>query len=102
MLAIKNGRIVTVTAGTVEKGTVLVEGGKIVDLGAKVKAPRGAEVVDASGKVVMPGLVEAHCHVGIYEERVGWAGSDGNEMTDPATPRSGRSTRSRRTPTSPG
>ena len=34
----------------------------------------------------MPGLVEAHCHIGIYEEKIGWAGSDGNEATDPATP----------------
>jgi imidazolonepropionase-like amidohydrolase len=34
----------------------------------------------------MPGLVEAHCHIGIWEEKIGWAGSDGNEMTDPATP----------------
>jgi imidazolonepropionase-like amidohydrolase len=34
----------------------------------------------------MPGLVEAHCHIGIWEEKIGWAGSDGNEMTEPATP----------------
>jgi len=86
MLAIKDGKIYTITREVIEKGTVLVEDGKIKAVGADVKVPKGAEVVDASGKVVMPGLVEAHCHVGIWEEKIGWAGSDGNEATDPATP----------------
>jgi len=57
-----------------------------VNIGADIEVPEGAEVIDASGKVVMPGLVEAHCHIGIWEETIGWAGSDGNEATDPATP----------------
>jgi imidazolonepropionase-like amidohydrolase len=86
MLAIKGGRILTITCGEIDGGTVLIDGGKIVDIGTSVKVPEGAEVIDASGKVVMPGLVEAHCHVGIWEESIGWAGSDGNERTDPATP----------------
>jgi len=86
MLAIKGGRILTITQGTIEEGTILIDGDKIVDVGADVEVPRGAEVIDASGKVMMPGLVEAHCHIGIWEETIGWAGSDGNEMTDPATP----------------
>jgi len=86
MLAIKGGKILTITDGTIEEGTILIDGGKIVDVGADVAVPAGAEVIDASGMVVMPGLVEAHCHIGIWEETVGWAGSDGNERTDPATP----------------
>ncbi|MFQ6052651.1 MAG: amidohydrolase [Candidatus Bathyarchaeia archaeon] len=86
MIAVKGGKILTITNGTIERGTVLIDGGKIVDVGADVEVPEGAKVFDASGKVVMPGLVEAHCHIGIWEEAVGWAGSDGNEMTDPATP----------------
>ena len=47
--------------------------------------PEGAERVEASGKVVTPGLVDAHAHVGVYEEGEGWAGNDTNEMTDPDT-----------------
>ncbi|UCD44629.1 MAG: amidohydrolase [Candidatus Bathyarchaeota archaeon] len=86
MLAIKGGKILTITDGTIEEGTVLIDGGKIVDVGAGVEVPDGAEVIDASGSVVMPGLVEAHCHIGIWEETIGWAGSDGNERTEPATP----------------
>jgi imidazolonepropionase-like amidohydrolase len=86
LLAIKGGKIFTITKGVIEKGTILIDDGKIVKVGARVKVPEGAEVIDATGKVVMPGLVEAHCHIGIWEEKIGWAGSDGNEATDPATP----------------
>ena len=86
MLAIKGGKILTITNGVIEKGTILIDEGKIAKVGARVKVPEGAEVIDATGKVVMPGLVEAHCHIGIWEEKIGWAGSDGNEATDPATP----------------
>ena len=86
MLAIKGGKIFTITNGVIEKGTILIDEGKIAKVGARVKVPEGAEVIDATGKVVMPGLVEAHCHIGIWEEKIGWAGSDGNEATDPATP----------------
>lgn len=86
MIAIKGGKIITITNGDIESGVVLIQDGKIVDVGARVDIPHEAEVIGASGMVVMPGLVEAHCHIGIIEETVGWAGSDGNEMSDPATP----------------
>ncbi len=86
MLAIKGGKIYTITQGAIDNGTILIDKGKIVKVGKKVKIPDGAEVIDASGKVIMPGLIDAHCHIGIIEERIGWAGSDGNEATDPATP----------------
>lgn len=86
MLAIKGGKILTITNGIIEEGTILIDEGKIVDIGADLDVPEGAEVIDASGKIVMPGLVEAHCHIGISEEKIGWAGSDTNERTDPATP----------------
>ena len=86
MLAIKGGKIYTITKGVIDGGTLLVENGKIKSVGKSVTVPEGVEVIDAAGKVVMPGLVEAHCHIGIWEEKIGWAGSDGNEATDPATP----------------
>ena len=85
-MAIKGGKIFTITKGVIEKGTILIDEGKIVNAGADVTVPDGAEVIDAEDKIVMPGLVEAHCHIGIWEEKIGWAGSDGNEATDPATP----------------
>ena len=86
MLAIKGGKILTITDGVIEGGTILIDGGKIVKVGKRIKVPEDAEVIDVTGKVVMPGLIDAHCHIGIIEEKIGWAGGDGNEMTDPATP----------------
>ena len=86
MIAITNGKVVTITHGTIEPGTVLVEGGRIIAIGEDITIPEDAEVFDAAGKVVMPGLIDAHCHVGLWAEGVGWEHSDGNEMTDPITP----------------
>jgi imidazolonepropionase-like amidohydrolase len=86
MIAITNGTVMTITRGTLEPGTVLVEGGRIVALGQEIAIPEDAEVYDAAGKVVMPGLIDAHCHVGVFPDGIGWEYSDGNEMTDPITP----------------
>jgi imidazolonepropionase-like amidohydrolase len=86
MIAITNGKVLTITGATLEPGTVLVEGGRIVAVGKTVAIPEDAEVYDAAGKIVMPGLIDAHCHVGIFPEGLGWEHSDGNEMTDPITP----------------
>jgi len=86
MIAIVDGKVMTITQGTLEKGTVLVEGGRIVAVGEEVEIPGDAQVYDATGEVVMPGLIDAHCHVGIFPDGIGWEHSDGNEMTDPITP----------------
>jgi imidazolonepropionase-like amidohydrolase len=86
MIAIRNGRVMTMTQGTLNPGTVLVEGGRIVAVADEVLIPEDAEIYDATGKVVMPGLIDSHCHVGLFPEGIGWEYSDGNEMTDPITP----------------
>lgn len=86
MLALKNGKVLTMAGKDFEKGTILVENGKILDVGNRVTIPEGAEVIDVSGMVVMPGIIDAHAHLGIYEEGIGDEGEDTNEMTDPVTP----------------
>jgi imidazolonepropionase-like amidohydrolase len=86
MIAITNGRVMTITQGTLERGTVLIEGGRIVALGEEIEIPEDAQVYDAAGKVVMPGMIDPHCHVGIFPDGYGWEYADGNEMTDPVTP----------------
>ncbi len=85
-IAIKNGRVLTITKGTIEGGTVVIDGGKIKAVGKDVAIPSGAEIVDATGKWVTPGLIDAHSHVAIFGEPFVEATSDGNEMTDPITP----------------
>ncbi len=86
MIAITNAKIHPVDAPVIEKGSVLIDGGKIVRLGANVDIPSGAEVIDAGGRSVFPGFVDAHCHVGMWESAIGFEGDDVNEMTDPVTP----------------
>ncbi|MDR3599962.1 MAG: amidohydrolase [Desulfosporosinus sp.] len=86
-LLIKNGLIKTMT-GREFLGNILIEGTKIMALGedSEVNVPCEAEVIDALGCLVLPGFIDAHCHVGIGEEIYRWEGEDLNEMTDPVTP----------------
>ena len=86
MLAITGGKILTMAGRPLEKGTVLIDGGKIAGVHAGVLAPAGAEVFDASGMIVMPGMIDCHSHVGIVEEIYREEGDDSNEMTGPVTP----------------
>lgn len=82
-LAITSGYVVPVDGDPIEGGTVLIQDGKITAVGRDVAVPEGTPVVDAAGGWVLPGFVEAHGHMGVYEEAEGWAGQDTNEMTDP-------------------
>ena len=86
MIFIKNGHIYTMAGEVIENGSILIKDGKIVEVGTDLVAPDNAEVIDAKGKMVTPGFVDAHCHLGLFEESIGFEGSDGNEMTDPVTP----------------
>ncbi len=86
MLAITNGKIYTMAGTIIEGGTILVEGNKIKAIGTDVVIPEGAKIIDAAGKVIMPGIIDAHSHIGIFEEGMGFEGADGNEMTNPSTP----------------
>lgn len=85
MLAIVNAKIHPVVGDVVEDGVILIEDGRILDLGAEVSVPEGAEVVDAGGAPVTPGLIEAHGHVGLMDAGLGPPGVDVNETTDPVT-----------------
>jgi imidazolonepropionase-like amidohydrolase len=82
-VAIKGGRVVPVDGDPIDNGTVLVVDGTITAVGADVEIPGGVEVVDAAGRWVLPGFIDAHAHVGVHEEGEGAAGNDTNEMTDP-------------------
>lgn len=69
------------------QGCVLIgDNGKILALGPSLEAPAGTQVLDAGGRLVTPGCVEAHCHIGLDNEGMGWEGRDYNEIIDPITP----------------
>jgi imidazolonepropionase-like amidohydrolase len=83
-IAITGGRVVPVEGEPIDGGTVIIAGGTITGVhGPGTPLPAGADVIDAAGKWVLPGLVDAHTHLGAREEGEGWAGTDTNEMTGP-------------------
>ena len=80
------GRVVPVEGEPIEGGTVLLRDGKIAAVeGPGFAVPSGVAVVDATGKWVLPGFIDAHAHAGVHEEAQGWAGQDTNERTSPNT-----------------
>lgn len=88
MLLIRNGRLETMTGEEAQTGDILCRNGKIERIAKQIGLPESAEVqvIDASGCLVMPGLIDAHCHVGITEEKKGIEGDDCNENVEPVTP----------------
>ena len=86
MIFIKDAKIYTMAGEIIKKGSILIEGSKIKEIGEDLQAPEGAEIIEAEGKLVFPGMIDAHCHLGLWEDSIGFEGADGNEMTDPVTP----------------
>ena len=87
-MLIINGKIFTMENKTIERGYVRTEGNIIVDVGSmSTLAPNNDEqILDVKGAWVLPGIIEAHCHIGITEEKWGIIGDDCNEGTNPITP----------------
>ncbi|MBP7589416.1 MAG: amidohydrolase [Thermoanaerobaculia bacterium] len=84
-LLIRNATILTGVGDRIERGSLLLREGKVIAVGASVDAPADAVILDAAGKWVTPGIIDAHSHLGVYPSP-GVAGqADGNEATDPNT-----------------
>lgn len=87
MLLIKNGYVKTMSGPDIPGGCVLIDdAGKIAAVASQLDAPEGAQVIDAQGRLVTPGCVDAHCHIGLDNQAMGWEGKDYNEIIDPITP----------------
>ncbi|HEX9166597.1 MAG TPA: hypothetical protein VF862_11865, partial [Gemmatimonadales bacterium] len=78
-VVIRGGTVLPVSGPAIPNGIVVLRDGKIAAVGAGVPIPAGAEVIDATGRYVMPGLVDAASHIGI-------GATDLNEASDPVTP----------------
>jgi imidazolonepropionase-like amidohydrolase len=85
-LAIRGGKILTVTEGVIENGTVVIENGRITAVGRDVRVPAGAEILDARGRVVMPGLMDSGTLLGLVEIPMETVTVDATEYTDPVQP----------------
>lgn len=86
MLLIKNGYIKSMAGPDLPRGCVLIgDDGKILSVAEQIDAPE-ATIIDAEGRLVTPGCVDAHCHIGLDNQAMGWEGRDYNEAVDPITP----------------
>lgn len=81
---IKNAKILTMAGETYENGCILFD--EKIEYVGEAKQLSADEVIDADGMIVTPGLIDAHCHVGMFEDSLGFEGDDGNEDSDPVTP----------------
>ena len=86
MIFIKNGHIKPMEGPELPNGCILIEDGKIAAIGENLEAPAGSEMIDAGGRLVTPGCIEAHCHIGLHNQSMRWEGADFNEAVDPITP----------------
>jgi len=65
VILIQNATILTVSHGTIEHGSILIKGGKIAEVGSSIKAPKDAQVFDAAGQFVIPGIIDCHSHIAV-------------------------------------
>ena len=87
-MVILHGNVHPMASDAIADGFVRFENGRIVSVGPMAEyAPQaGEDVLDAGGQFVMPGMVDAHCHIGLIGDSLGFEGDDVNEITDAATP----------------
>ncbi len=85
-MIICNGKIVPIEGEIIENGYISWENGKITAIGSIDSLPTDGDYLDVKGSWVLPGLVDAHTHLGLFEDSLGFEGEDGNEDTDPVTP----------------
>ena len=85
-MLIVNAHLLPMEGAAIERGFLQFSEGKIRALGPMDQAPEEDTVFDAGGDYVLPGFVDAHCHIGICGDSVGFEGDDCNEMSEPVTP----------------
>ena len=87
-MLIFNGVVHPVDAPVIPNGYVELEGGKIKGVGPIEALPKGCEgpSLDVKGGHIVPGFVDAHCHLGLFGDALKFEGDDGNEATNPCTP----------------
>ena len=86
VLAIRGGRLVTITRGEIENGVLLIKEGKISAIGMDIAIPQGAKVIDATGYIVLPGFIDSFTNLAAVEAEGIEETRDYDEATSPITP----------------
>ena len=86
ILLLKNANVYPITSEPITIGDVLIKNGKIEQVGHSITNKKGWPEIDCNGKLLFPGFIDVHTHLGLYDEGTGWAGNDANETIEPLTP----------------
>jgi imidazolonepropionase-like amidohydrolase len=86
IVAVKGGRILTMSDGIIENGIIIIENNRITDVGEDLDIPEGASILDASGKIITPGLFDAYTQIGLKEVSLEESTVDVDETSSPLTP----------------
>lgn len=85
-LLLKNAHIYPITSKPIHCGDILIEDGKISKIKTKIPTDSTTKIIDCNGYYLLPGFIDTHTHLGLYDEGTGWAGNDANETIDPMSP----------------
>lgn len=85
-LLLTNATIYPISSPPIQNGSVLIEDGIIRQVYARAFEATDIPWIDCGGRHLLPGLIDAHTHLGLYDEGTGWAGNDANETIEPMTP----------------
>lgn len=83
---IRNAKVYPITSSELQQGDVLVENGKILAVENHIEPASEMEVISAENLHLLPGFIDVHTHLGLYDEGTGWAGNDANETHEVLTP----------------
>ncbi|MDX5476716.1 MAG: amidohydrolase [Bacillaceae bacterium] len=86
ILLLKNANVYPITSSPITNGDVLIKNGKIEQIAHSIANENGWPEIDCNGKLLFPGFIDVHTHLGLYDEGTGWAGNDANETIEPLTP----------------
>ncbi len=85
-ILLKNATLYPVTSEPLKNGDVLIENGKIIKVGKNLQTDLTVKIIDCHQLYLLPGFIDVHTHLGLYDEGTGWAGNDANETAEAMTP----------------
>ncbi|AGK54371.1 amidohydrolase [Bacillus sp. 1NLA3E] len=85
-ILLKNSQVYPITSPPLQTGDVLIKDGKISKIGKNLPSDSNTKMIDCSNGYLLPGFIDVHTHLGLYDEGTGWAGNDANETIEPLSP----------------
>ncbi len=85
-ILLKNATVYPITSKSFQNGDVLIENGKIIKVGKNLQTQPNVNIIDCDNLHLLPGFIDVHTHLGLYDEGTGWAGNDANETVEAMTP----------------